>query len=548
MIPPAMVLALAACGPHAAPPPPAPVEAVDAGTGVHVIVINDTYRVEGDPSADRGGLARVRAVRAALEAEHGPVLVLHAGDFLFPSFLSRTFKGAQMVDVLGRLDGDAERFDERLLVTFGNHEFDKGRAEHASLLQSRLDESGFRWVSSNIEWAPGPDGRPMVASERLVEDAIVDVGGVSVGVFGITLPFTTPAYVTGYADPLETARERTAALRERGAQLVVGLTHQDLASDVALLEALGDAGPDMVAGGHEHARQDVEVGGRHVVKADADAFSAAVVHLRVSDGAPTTSVQFVDLQGDEVAPDPEVQAAVDGWIARQDDGFCEDRLDAPAGCLDAPLGVAGTTLIGSELEIRRFETNLGNWVADRMLEAWEDEGVQVAFINAGALRINRDIAAGSDLTRREVEELLPYPSATQRVRLDRATLEAVLERAVQDWTGQGHWLQVAGLAFRHDPETGTVEDITLLTGGAPRPLGPEESVEAVTVTYLTTPETGQDGYTMISPDRVVGAPGPAVKSLVLAGMEAAGAGGIAPVVEGRVCNVQRPGPCLAVRP
>ena len=29
---------------------------------------------------------------------------------------------------------------------------------------------------------------------------IVDVGGIPVGVFGITLPFTTPEYVAGYSD------------------------------------------------------------------------------------------------------------------------------------------------------------------------------------------------------------------------------------------------------------------------------------------------------------------------------------------------------------
>ncbi|MEC7949257.1 MAG: 5'-nucleotidase C-terminal domain-containing protein, partial [Myxococcota bacterium] len=171
---------------------------------------------------------------------------------------------------------------------------------------------------------------------------------------------------------------------------------------------------------------------------------------------------------------------------------------------------------------------------------------QVAFINAGALRINRDIAAGVEVTRREVEELLPYPSQTQRIRLDRPTLEAVLARSVRNWTGQGHWLQVAGLAFRHDPESRTVSDVTLLTPDGPRPLGADESVEAVTVTYLTTPSTGQDGYTMITPAHRVGEPGPAVKELVLEALENARDAGIAPVREGRICNVQRPGPCLAV--
>ena len=544
----AALLALAVpagCGPKA-PPVPAPEAAEPAA--VRVLVINDTYRIEGDVDGRRGGLARVRTLRSRIEAEHGPVLVLHAGDLLFPSFLSRSFEGAQMVDVLGLLDGDAGSADDRLLVTFGNHEFDKGKAKHAPLLDARIEESGFRWVSSNIEWSRGADGAALIDADNLVRDVIVDVGGVPVGVFGITLPFTTPAYVDGYADPIETARSRTADLRARGAALVVGLTHQDMVRDRALLETLGDEGPDLVAGGHEHARQDQVVDGRHIVKADADAFSAAVVTLRRVAGAVQTDVAFVDLIGDTVPEDPSVAAAVQGWIDKQDTGFCEDKLGEPAGCLDAPLSRAGTTLVASELDIRRFETNLGDWVADRMLEGWRAEGVQVAFINAGALRINRDIAAGSAITRREVEELLPYPSATQRLRLDRDALEAVLSRSVRDWTGQGHWLQVAGIAFRHDPETAAVSDLTLLTPEGPRRLGPDESVDAVSVTFLTTPATGQDGYTMIRPEHLVGAPGPEVKQLVLDGLVAAGEAGIAPTVEGRVCNPQRPGPCLVVAP
>lgn len=539
------LLGLVACGPKA---PPATPVAIAAPPVVRVLVINDTYRIEGDPAGDRGGLARVRTLRARLEAEHGPVLVLHAGDLLFPSFLSRSFEGAQMVDILGMLDGDPGASEDRLLVTFGNHEFDKGKARHAPMLDARIGESAFRWVSSNIVWADGEDGAPMIAADNLVEDVIVDMGGVPVGVFGLTLPFTTPAYVAGYADPVETARARITDLRARGAALVIALTHQDMAGDLALLQALGDAGPDLVAGGHEHARQDEQVGGRHIVKADADAFSAAVVTLRRGPDGVETGVEFVALAGDAVPPDPAVQAAVQGWIDRQDTGFCEEKLREPVGCLELPLSRADATLVASELDIRRFETNLGDWVADRMLEAWAPEGVQVAFINAGALRINRDIAQGSAITRREVEELLPYPSETQRLRLDRAALEAVLARSVRDWTGQGHWLQVAGIAFRHDPATASVSDLTLLTPDGPRPLGPDESVEAVTVTYLTTPETGQDGYTMIQPAHVRGAPGPAVKDLVLAGLRAAGDAGIAPSVEGRICNPQRPGPCLAATP
>ncbi|HSJ76442.1 MAG TPA: metallophosphoesterase, partial [Gemmatimonadales bacterium] len=114
-----------------------------------LLAINDVYRIEGVENGNAGGLARVRALRAELEREHPDLLFLHAGDFLFPSFASRMLEGEQMVAVLNALDGDPAAFDERMLVTFGNHELDKGKTKHAAMLDRRIEESQFRWLDGN---------------------------------------------------------------------------------------------------------------------------------------------------------------------------------------------------------------------------------------------------------------------------------------------------------------------------------------------------------------------------------------------------------------
>jgi 2',3'-cyclic-nucleotide 2'-phosphodiesterase (5'-nucleotidase family) len=127
-----------------------------------ILSVNDTYRME--PSPDRtGGMARVRTLRRRLEEQYPDLVMLHAGDFLFPSLLSRQYLGAQMIDVMNHMDG-SDAFDPRLLVTFGNHELDDDRA---SVLTARLGESAFRWVSSNIEFARTPAGLPAVATQKI---------------------------------------------------------------------------------------------------------------------------------------------------------------------------------------------------------------------------------------------------------------------------------------------------------------------------------------------------------------------------------------------
>ena len=193
---------------------------------------------------------------------------------------------------------------------------------------------------------------------------------------------------------------------------------------------------------------------------------------------------------------------------------------------------------------------MGDYVADRALGAFAKEGAQVAFLNSGTLRINYDIERGLPIVRRHVEELFAYPAPLRLIEITGATLQRIVERSISGWTGQGHFLQIAGFAFRHDPKTGKATDLTLL-GPSPRRIAPSDRLRAVVNTFLLDPTKGQDGYTMIGPGDIVDklgpnlSAGPDLKQIVIDAFKLAGDAGIAPVADGRICNPQRQGPCLA---
>jgi len=512
---------------------------------VHVLGINDTYRIEG--VAGYGGFARLRTLRSELEREDPDLLVIHAGDMLFPSLLSRELDGRQMIDVLNWLDGDGPAFDQRLLATFGNHEFDKGRMDQAAELDARIDESRFRWVSSNVDFVTGPDGEPIVGGPNLVPRVLMPLNGVQVGVFGLTNRLNVPEYVASIREPVATAREETAVLRRAGAELVIAITHQDWREDIALLEELGEAGPDLVVGGHDHVHMAKQASnGRWVVKGDADSVRASIAELSLRQGGtPVVSVGHRELGPEEPALDPLVAARVRDWIRTHEEAYCANTLagGGEALCLEEKLGRTAVALEADEMRIRRFETNLGDWIADRLRNVFGSETPDVAFLNSGALRLGYDLPAGAAITRRTVEELLPYPMHTRLIRIDGATLQRVLERSVSEWRGHGHWLQVSGLAFCHDPERRAVTGLSLIKPQGLRPVRPDEPILAVTIGYLVDPSSGQDGYTMLSPAQVI-AEGPALKPVVEEALRAAGQEGIAPVREGRICNRFESGPCL----
>src|SRR6185436_16056655 len=118
-------------------------------TRFKILQINDVYKIEGLEGGQSGGLARVRTLRKHLESDGTPVFVLHAGDALYPSVMSKYLEAKPMVDILNRLDGDPNKFDPNLIITFGNHEFDKSDAK---ILLARLKESQFEWVSTNSDY------------------------------------------------------------------------------------------------------------------------------------------------------------------------------------------------------------------------------------------------------------------------------------------------------------------------------------------------------------------------------------------------------------
>jgi 2',3'-cyclic-nucleotide 2'-phosphodiesterase (5'-nucleotidase family) len=514
------------------------------------MAINDVYRIEGLEEGRVAGLARVRSLRKELEKDHPDLLLLHGGDFLFPSFASRMYNGQQMVAVLNDLDGNPEAFDDRMIVTLGNHEFEKKKTKDAAILDKRIEESQFRWLGGNVTFKAGEDGRPLVEDQKLSRTALVESGGIRIGIFGLTIPTDGVQYAE-FAGPEATAKELTAALRAQGAEVVVGLTHLNFSDDQELLEELGDDGPDLIVGGHDHEKMVIQVGKRLVVKADADARTVSVIRLTVRNGQLGVAHEFRTLEGVDPRPDPDTLELVSDWQAKHEQEFCAQANAAP-GCLGELYGTTRTLLEAEETKIRRQETSVGDWVADQMRKEMEPCGAQVAFINSGSLRLNQDLPAGTKIIRRHVEELFGYPTPLRLIRINGAILQQVAEQALRAWPGSGSWLQISGFAWVHDTQKKTATGLTLLTPQGPRPVRPDEEILAAVNSYLVDPKEGdQDGYVMLDESQIVGsceANGHDLKKVVETALRAANPQGIAPKAEGRICQPGQPGQpsaCLA---
>ncbi len=459
-------------------------------TKLAILSINDVYRIGGIDNGQTGGLARVRALRKQLEEQYEHVLFLHAGDFLHPSFLSKQDNGLAMIQTLNVMDGQSNAFDNNMLVTWGNHEFDKGRMKHVPLMNDLVDQSEFIWLGSNIQWQPDS-----IRSARMKNHLMLSYGGIKVGVFSHTTDIAHPEYIDSFGDFAATAERYVPMLRDLGADFVIALTHQWLQDDLAMMKLPADVRPDIIFGGHEHYVQTEQANGNWVLKADADAASAIVAEISFKDGTTQVFPQIVQL--DQAFPeDPSALALITELQQSNDEQYCQQQ-GLPADCLTEVLGYTNNQLVAEETEIRRFETNLGNELADLVLNKFAGCGANLALLNSGSIRLNQNIPAQSGVTVKHLEEMFPYPSDLRLIEFDGQLLDQILAHSISSWTANGHWLQVAGLAFIHDPEAQTASHIHLKGHAQPHDYQ-QQRLRAVVPYYLISDDTDHDGYSMIN--------------------------------------------------
>jgi 2',3'-cyclic-nucleotide 2'-phosphodiesterase (5'-nucleotidase family) len=445
----ALPLILVACA--SAPPRPARFK---------ILQINDVYKIEGLEGGNSGGLARVRTLRRHLEEDGTPVLVLHGGDALYPSVMSKFLDAKPMVDVLNLLDGDAAAEDNRLVLTFGNHEFDKS---DANVLLARLGESKFQWVATNTRWCnPQCDQRfPKVPDLYQIE-----LAGVKIGIMGLLYPLQK-SYVES-TDVVYAARDAAQVLRQQGADVVIALTHQDMPDDVDLVKEV--PGINLVIGGHDHNYMLDRVEHTWISKADADAKSVVVYDITVpKEGFPLRTTPLRVVLDTTIPKDKTVDAAVQKWLAA-----LAEKLGG-----NETLGMTENVLEGVEPAVRGRETALGNLLADVMRETMQTD---VAFMNGGGIRINDNIPAGP-ITTYDMEGIFYYDNDLVAVELTGQQLLDVLNNGVSRVdAGDGRFLQVSGVRFRYRKTADgyRVEDVSV--GG--KPLDPNAMYTASTVSFL----------------------------------------------------------------
>jgi 5'-nucleotidase/UDP-sugar diphosphatase len=213
----------------------------------------------------QGGYARLAgliALRREARKDHGPVLVLDAGDYCMgTAFGAATREIGGELQLMSRMGYDA--------TTFGNHEFDYGPEGLGQSIGVAAKTGRIPAVlASNTSFAK--QDTALADLQRLSRDGVIrrhlviERNGIRFGLFGVIgkeAIFYANGGAVSFTDPIEAAREMVKVLREtEKVDVVIALSHGGLekgkdgrytgGDDVHLAEAV--PGIDVVIGGHSH--------------------------------------------------------------------------------------------------------------------------------------------------------------------------------------------------------------------------------------------------------------------------------------------------------
>lgn len=491
----------------------------EAAAQVTVYQINDVYRIDAVDNGTAGGLGRISTLVEQSKQAGESVLILHGGDFIAPSLESQYWGGRQIIDALNFLHDQAP-----LLVVPGNHEYD---ARNPAMLADAVQASRFPWIASNLQLTTGT-----AADARIQADTIIEIGGMRLGIFGLTMIDEPRSYARVDSMYVGIAIKRIRALDEAGADVIVALSHLPVELDTTIAKLRG-AHPKFVwvVSGHEHNSFAFPLSANRalVTNAESNARDVYRIILSADSAGPRASVETFALDS-TIAEN----AAYDSTVVQPYRAKLKDIIPF----IDQRIGTAGVALDAREETVRGAESNWGNYLTDVMRNAYPDFPADIAVLNGGAIRLD-DVVSGP-IRWEHLARTFGFPTRVALVWLRGAdVVSRVLEQSVSAVPGNGRFLQVSGVKFAFDwrkPVGSRVSNVRVQRNGAWAPI---DSAAVYVVAVPDYSYGGGDGYTFRGRALMTVPPGPDLKYLVFDALTDAFAKGrpIAPKVEGRIVEI-----------
>ena len=452
----------------------------------------------------------------------GTTLVFDSGDSFQGLPISNSSKGEDMATVMNAVGFDA--------MTVGNHEFDFGLDQ----LRRLSNQINFPIITSNVY----VNGVRLFQPSTIV-DKTPGVDGDEVVVIGVTTPETAtkthPRNIVGvtFKDPITEVKavidqvESNARAEGKDYKTYIVLAHLGIDTTTpvewrgsTLAEALSNYAPlkgkrVLVLDGHSHTLHTATYGDNVTYNQTGSYLNNVGRVVYNSDRVLSHGVITHDEAKKNYQVNPTVKAMLDDIQAKY-----------KAESSKVVIENSSVKLSGDRMDVRVRETNLGNVVADALLDYGQSgfsHKSNLAVTNGGGLR--ETIAKDKPVTKGDIIAVLPFGNSVAQIQVTGQniydmfvkSLGSILQvdesgKNVLDENGQpllepsGGFLQVAGARVYYDttlPGEKRILSIDILDPetGVYKPLNTTETYYLVTNDFLAA---GGDGFTMLGGPREEG--------------------------------------------
>ena len=378
-----------------------------------------------------GGLERIASAAGKVRSEVDGSLLLSPGDDLMPPLFS-VFHGEPEMRAMSLAGYD--------IVAPGNHEFDLG----ADAYRDALKFATFPIVSANLII----DDQEL--RNRILPYIIKNMGEIKIGVFGMMTPdflkITNPGDGTTVNQDIASAAQKAVdSLLKEECDLIIALTHIGIKLDRQLAEKV--AGIDIIIGGHDHQYSYETYGDTIIVQNGAKGEYLDVLRFTFTGGEIVNPTWEKILLDSTVGYDSEIRRLIAPYMAEYNSR------------LSQVIGESSVNLDAHKNAVRRYESSLGNFIADSWLARFNH--ADIALVNGGTIRGDKIYSAGP-ITYLTVNEILPFRDEIMNIKITGADLKQLLEISastlrVQDdgcpdnnRAPSGGFFQMAGLRITID--------------------------------------------------------------------------------------------------
>jgi 5'-nucleotidase len=421
-----------------------------------------------------GGTARLVTAIADARSRTNNSILVDGGDQFQGTLFYTYYKGAAAAEFMNQLGYDG--------MTVGNHEFDDG----PEVLKGFMDSVQFPVLMSNADVSAEP-----LLADTLMKSTIIERGGEQIGMIGLTPENTdelaSPGPNVTFTDPVAAVQAEVDKLTEMGVNKIIVLSHSGYGVDLDV--AANTTGVDVIVGGHTNTLlgddEDAAgpyptmVGDTAIVQAYAYGKFLGELNVTFDDNGVITEAAGAPLLIDASVAEDEATVARVAELAVPLEEIRQRVVAETAASIEGDRSVC-----------RAMECEMGNLIADAMLDRVADQGIQIAFQNSGGIRASID---AGEVTMGEVLTVLPFQNTLSTFQVTGTAMIAALENgASQHEDGSGRFPQVSGMSFTVDlsQEPGSrISDI--MVGGAA--IDPEAVYGVVSNNFV---RNGGDGYSM----------------------------------------------------